>query len=33
MNKISCDVCLVLIHNLKDNVATQGSKKLVKQNI
>lgn len=33
MNKISCDVCLDLMPILKDNVASQDSKKLVEEHI
>lgn len=33
MNKISCDVCLDLIPIVKDNVASQASKKLVEEHI
>lgn len=33
MNEISCDVCLDLIPIVKDNVASQASKKLVEEHI
>jgi hypothetical protein len=33
MNKIPCDVCLDLIPLVKDNVASQASKKLVEEHI